>query len=646
MKQLLIFCFLSFVCIAVKGQNSTCSSSAPFCTSIDYNFPAGVGTGNAEPGPDYGCLGSQPNPAWYFMQVQNSGDLNIYMVGTVDGVNPSNDIDFICYGPFTTITDVCGNLTAANTVDCSFSFSPTEDVNIPAAVEGEYYVLLITNYSDSPCNILFSQTSGDGSTNCSIVNPVCEGDSVVLDSGLDPNGYLFNWTGPNEFTSTDAIPVIYDVTLDISGEYVVTAINGKDTAVINVEIAVNPRPDSSGFTFSGVPCLGNTISLISDSTYQGATYTWTFSDGTVAQGNPLVLVDLDTTLSEGVTLEITLGGCTSLPVTDTIDVASPIMPVITGNLHYCFLDSTVLQTQGDFDSYVWSQDEETSDTLIAAAGQISVTTIDSNGCVATSAPVTVTTSSPDVEVSGIEPFCATDSLLLSANDGVAPWLFDYYWVSVTGDTLSTVDSLYYFGGAVFLYVEDVAGCRDSFPIIAPPTALPTAAFTVNPALTTALVNTPFLFNDVSTVTEGDPLAVWDWTIVPPADTLSFDTQNLSYTWVRPDTGHKIIQLIVTSALGCKDTTFVSIYIIDNPFVPNVINPESEVAMNKSLTIPFLNQWPGNNVAIFNRWGKKVFEADNYLNNWNGDNLPAGTYFYVVSAPNLEPLKGSITLLRN
>ena len=44
--------------------------------------------------------------------------------------------------------------------------------------------------------------------------------------------------------------------------------------------------------------------------------------------------------------------------------------------------------------------------------------------------------------------------------------------------------------------------------------------------------------------------------------------------------------------------------------------------------------------IFNRWGLKVYEADGYNNNWDGNNksnsssgndnkLPSGTYFYVL-----------------
>ncbi|SDL58201.1 gliding motility-associated C-terminal domain-containing protein, partial [Salinimicrobium catena] len=57
------------------------------------------------------------------------------------------------------------------------------------------------------------------------------------------------------------------------------------------------------------------------------------------------------------------------------------------------------------------------------------------------------------------------------------------------------------------------------------------------------------------------------------------------------------------------------------------------------------------VQIFNRWGNKVYESNNYQNNWDGtarssftgDQLPAGTYYYIVQIEGLEPIQGYIYL---
>ena len=82
---------------------------------------------------------------------------------------PLVDIDFICWGPFADTITMCDSLTAAYVEDCSYSPNPTETCDIINAVTGQFYVLLITNYSNQICNIDFSQTGGNGTTDCCIL---------------------------------------------------------------------------------------------------------------------------------------------------------------------------------------------------------------------------------------------------------------------------------------------------------------------------------------------------------------------------------------------------------------------------------------------------------------------------------------------
>lgn len=58
--------------------------------------------------------------------------------------------------------------------------------------------------------------------------------------------------------------------------------------------------------------------------------------------------------------------------------------------------------------------------------------------------------------------------------------------------------------------------------------------------------------------------------------------------------------------------------------------------------------------VYNRWGNRVFKDGNYENNWDGkcregihigDDLPAGTYYYIVVFANDEKYTGYITLNR-
>jgi gliding motility-associated-like protein len=45
------------------------------------------------------------------------------------------------------------------------------------------------------------------------------------------------------------------------------------------------------------------------------------------------------------------------------------------------------------------------------------------------------------------------------------------------------------------------------------------------------------------------------------------------------------------------------------------------------TCPF--NYAQSELIIYNRWGDQVFEASPYDNDWDGDNLPHGTYYYVL-----------------
>jgi len=84
-------------------------------------------------------------------------------------------------------------------------------------------------------------------------------------------------------------------------------------------------------------------------------------------------------------------------------------------------------------------------------------------------------------------------------------------------------------------------------------------------------------------------------------------------------------------------------------IPNIISP-NEDGNNDYFLVSCINQYPDNQLRIFNRWGDKVYETRNYQNDWAGTFesrlLPAGTYFYVLE---LEeggtPLKGFITIFR-
>ena len=86
------------------GSSSLCSNAISFCTDNDaYTYPAATtSTGATEfgdNGGNVGCLYTTPSPAWFVMRIDNPGNLLIYMEHS-----NGQDIDFICWGPFTAST--------------------------------------------------------------------------------------------------------------------------------------------------------------------------------------------------------------------------------------------------------------------------------------------------------------------------------------------------------------------------------------------------------------------------------------------------------------------------------------------------------------------------------------------------------------
>ena len=273
-------------------QNNTCANADPFCTDNGlYDFPAGVNAGSGEAGPNYSCLYTQPNPAWYYMRILNPGSIDIYMYST-----PSVDIDFCCWGPFTDPTTPCPNgLTADKVVSCSYAAAHTEHCMIPSTSQtGEYYILVITNYSNQTTNISFSKVGGTGTTDCGILPPMvsgggpyCVGETIHLTANGQA-GASYSWTGPGGFTSNQQNPTRPNCTLNMAGQYTCTISVGTQTNSATTEaVVIYPQPNAN-FNYTSV-CRGTPTQFTSTSTtnpsgQQIQSYQWSFGDGQSGSG--------------------------------------------------------------------------------------------------------------------------------------------------------------------------------------------------------------------------------------------------------------------------------------------------------------------------------------------------------------------------
>ncbi|MFT5723369.1 MAG: gliding motility-associated-like protein, partial [Bacteroidia bacterium] len=109
----------------------------------------------------------------------------------------------------------------------------------------------------------------------------------------------------------------------------------------------------------------------------------------------------------------------------------------------------------------------------------------------------------------------------------------------------------------------------------------------------------------------------------------------------------------TDYYGCesKDSVWVNV-VEDYRIIPNnVITPDGNQE-NDVWVIQNLENYPNNQVTVFDRWGREVYSQEGYSNDWgatnyNGHLLMDGTYYYVVEFPEIgKVLKGAITVVRN
>lgn len=177
MNRTLLFVFLILAEIAYsQGGASSCAElQANFeqYQSCATNIPFGNSTNNTS-GEIFAtsCIREDfHGPTWFFMKIKSSG--NIFLrISQVDNFGTPSDVDFVLWGPFNDLNNICNQLDISNEVDCSWSNSGVENVSLPNAVAGQIYILLVDNYSNTPGEITITQTGGTGSSDCSFLSSV------------------------------------------------------------------------------------------------------------------------------------------------------------------------------------------------------------------------------------------------------------------------------------------------------------------------------------------------------------------------------------------------------------------------------------------------------------------------------------------
>ena len=150
-------------------------------------------------------------------------------------------------------------------------------------------------------------------------------------------------------------------------------------------------------------------------------------------------------------------------------------------------------------------------------------------------------------------------------------------------------------------------------------------------------------------------ASYSWT--GPNGYSSTDQNSVINTALITDMGN---YSLTVSADGCSSLPSTLMVVVNKCLDPDFYIPEGFSPngdnINDLFVITGIENFTSNKFVIFNRWGNKVFEANNYQNTWDGkstlgitiggDELPVATYFYVLDLDDgSDVYKGTIYLNR-
>jgi gliding motility-associated-like protein len=207
----------------------------------------------------------------------------------------------------------------------------------------------------------------------------------------------------------------------------------------------------------------------------------------------------------------------------------------------------------------------------------------------------------------------------------------------------------------------------SNPAIANPTLAPdvTTTYTVTGTLGSCTIQRTVTVNVFPgvTVNAGPDATILTGDVYPMQGTGSAGT----YLWT-PSTGLSATNILnpnatpattttytlrITNAQGCFATDDVTLTVI--PYCVKVMEaftPNGD-GINDRWLVTNGNCVTNIKASVFNRYGSKVFESNDYKNTWEGvyegKPLPDGTYYYVISFMLINGkmviMKGNLTILR-
>jgi gliding motility-associated-like protein len=256
-------------------------------------------------------------------------------------------------------------------------------------------------------------------------------------------------------------------------------------------------------------------------------------------------------------------------------------------------------------------------------------------------PAKTLITSSAIAVGNAITICSTTALTLSAPVGFT----NYLWSdgSITQQISVSV------AGTYSVVVTDTQGCTspasDILTVTIVPAPCTNSAPVINPTSVTTTIGGQTSINLLDLISDADDNLVLSSLIVIVQPTSGAPTTItngillIDYTGIN-FTGTDELTIQVCDVFGECTQQVIEVGVIGDIEIYNAVSPNND-GLNDIFYIEYINLIPetqNNTVSIFNRWGSKVFEVEDYNNNdkvfkglnENGNELPSGTYFYKIA----------------
>src|SRR5688572_5232986 len=451
--------------------------------------------------------------------------------------------------------------------------------------------------------------------------------NVTITGGTAPFSYLWN-NGSS----------VSNITGLQSGLYSVTITDSQGCSQSAVSHVTQPLPLEVTGTTQLVSCHNGSDGNINVTVVNGAApYTYIWNTGSTSANLSGLHAGLYTvTVTDN-------KGCHG---TNSIQVPEPVVSFIINPIihHAACLNgnngSININLEGGAApySYLWSNGATTSQVTELTSGEYTLTVTDSKGCMTSKQMQIVNNASFNMNSAGSNTICVGETVTLVADsvpNGIYQWYYD-------GNILNGATGMSFITPAAGNYhvtLNHTCGEFTSEPI----------EVVVKTVDNVSVSNNQIVCPPETAQLHAFGGSKYKWT---PETFMTFD--NVPDPIVGPIKSTTYTVEIIND-FGCKAVLNTTVSVIcDSLLVPTGFSPNDD-GTNDGYVIDGIENYPDNKLWVYNRWGKLVFKAKDYANDWDGTGnisgnsaglkMPTGTYYYILDLNNNEKPRSGYIIIR-